>query len=37
MENKVYSIDELDIKQHSFILIASRRCSGKSILLIDLI
>jgi energy-coupling factor transporter ATP-binding protein EcfA2 len=29
---KVYSIDELNFKQHSFILITSKRASGKSVL-----
>ena len=34
---KVYSIDELDIKQGAFILITSKRASGKSVLVRDLI
>ena len=29
---KIYSIDELDIKQGAFILITSKRASGKSVL-----
>jgi energy-coupling factor transporter ATP-binding protein EcfA2 len=39
MENKekVYSIEELDIKQGSFICICSKRCSGKSVLTKNLI
>lgn len=34
---KVYSIDELEIKQHSFCLITSKRASGKSVLVRHLI
>ncbi len=34
---KVYSIDELDIKQGAFILITSKRASGKSVLVRELI
>ena len=33
---KVYSIKELDIKQNSFIVIASKRNSGKSVLVKNL-
>lgn len=34
---KVYQIEDLDVKQHSFILIASKRCSGKSVLVRNLV
>ncbi len=34
---KVYDISELDIKQGAFILITSKRASGKSVLVRDLI
>jgi len=34
---KIYSVDELDIKQHAFILITSKRASGKSVLVRNLI
>ena len=34
---KVYSIEELDFKQHSFFLITSKRNSGKSFLVKNLI
>ena len=27
---KCYTIEELDIQQHSLVLITSKRCSGKS-------
>ena len=37
MESKIYSINELDIKQHSFILLTSKRASGKTIMMLDLI
>ena len=36
MDNKIYTIEELNIKQHSFIVIASKRASGKSILIRNL-
>jgi len=32
INQKVYSIDDLNFKQHSFILITSKRASGKSVL-----
>lgn len=35
--NNIYTIEELDIKQHSFILITSRRCSGKSVIVRNLV
>ena len=31
-EEKIYTIDELNLKQHSFMVIASKRASGKSVL-----
>ena len=31
-ENKIYSVNELDFKQHSFILLASKRMSGKTVM-----
>ena len=34
---KVYSVDELDIKQGAFILITSKRASGKSVLVRELV
>jgi energy-coupling factor transporter ATP-binding protein EcfA2 len=38
MENqKVYSVEDLDIKEGSFILVASKRCSGKSVLVRHLV
>ena len=37
MESKIYSINELDIKQHNFILLTSKRCSGKMVMMLDLI
>ena len=37
MDNKIYTIEELNIKQHSFIVIASKRASGKSILIRNLL
>ena len=35
--NNVLSVEELDLKQHSFILLASKRMSGKSKMVINLI
>ncbi len=35
--SKVYSIDELDFKQGAFFLITSKRASGKSVLVRDLL
>ena len=29
---KVYSVNELEFKQHSFILLASKRMSGKTVM-----
>ena len=37
IDNKVLSVEQIDIKQHSFILLASKRCSGKTVLNINLI
>ena len=37
IDNNVLSIEDIDIKQHSFILIASKRASGKTVLNINLI
>ena len=34
---KLNQINDLDIKQHSFILLTSKRASGKTVLLLDLI
>jgi hypothetical protein len=34
---KVYDIDELDLKQHGFYLITSKRMSGKSVLIRSLL
>ena len=34
---KVYNINELDFKQHTFFLLTSKRASGKSVLVRDLI
>jgi energy-coupling factor transporter ATP-binding protein EcfA2 len=40
MENnnidKIYSVEQLDIKEGSFNLVASKRCSGKSVLVRNL-
>jgi len=35
--NNVLSVEELDLKRHSFILLASKRMSGKSKMVINLI
>ena len=32
MEDKIYCINDLELKQHTFILICSKRNSGKSVL-----
>jgi hypothetical protein len=31
-ENKIYSVNELEFKQHSFVLLASKRMSGKTVM-----
>ena len=31
-QEKIYTVEDLDLKQHSFILITSKRCSGKTVL-----
>ena len=36
-ENKIYNIEQLDIKQHSFILLASKRASGKSVIMRNIV
>ena len=37
MESQIKSIEDLDIKEGSFILVASKRCSGKSVLVRHLV
>ena len=37
IDNTVISVDQIDIKQHSYILLASKRASGKTVLNINLI
>ena len=37
MEQKIYKVEELNLKDNSFILIASKRASGKSVLMRNLI
>ena len=36
-QNKVYSVEELDLKEGSFNLVASKRCSGKSVLVRNMV
>ncbi len=36
-ENKIYSVNELEFKQHSFVLLASKRMSGKTVMVQNLI
>ena len=35
--NKVYTVEELDLKEGSFNLVASKRCSGKSVLVRNMV
>ena len=37
IDTRVISVEDIDIKQHSFILISSKRMSGKTILNLNLI
>ena len=37
MDNKIYKIEELDIKLGSFLVVVSKRCSGKTVLTRNLV
>ena len=37
MDTNIKEISSLDIKHHSFILLTGRRCSGKTVMMLDLI
>ena len=36
-QNKVYTVEELDLKEGNFNLVASKRCSGKSVLVRNMV